>query len=149
MNKTKETYSKIDGQRLKRIQELTEEQKRLQGIVDVLQTSEAKFNANIEKFKADLAQQVSIANNARQDYEQELVKHAEAANALKVLREEVAGSKASEEELKRAAQVAVEKLATSESSWESQKFTYENEIEQLKSRYAFSAKNHCTLLTFL
>lgn len=75
-----------------------------------MQTSEAKFNANIEKFKADLAQQVSIANNARQDYEQELVKHAEAANALKVLREEVAGSKASEEELKRAAQVAVENL---------------------------------------
>lgn len=137
LTKTKETYSQLDEQRVKRIQTLTEEQTRLQGLVTVLQANETKTKSDFEKMKADLAQQSGITSEARQNYEQELLKHAEAANSLKDLRVEYATLKDQVTELRNAAETAAEKLSSSESSWQSQKYSYEQEIEQIKSRYVF------------
>lgn len=84
--------------------------------------------------KDDIARQASIANDAQQNYEREVVKHADATNALQALRAEHSQLKEQVFDLISTADRATNQLASSESSWESQKYTYEQEIEQLKSR---------------
>lgn len=82
----------------------------------------------------DLRAQAEIASKAQQDYEHELVKHAEAAKLLQqvrtehnTLRSEVSGLRAEAESAKVA-------LAQGESSWEDRRQQLEQEIVELKAR---------------
>lgn len=134
LTETKQTYLKLDEERQKKIKALTDDQQRLQGLVQILQNNESKFNDEIQKIKDDLAQQIKISDSSRQNYDQELVKHADAANSLNILRAEYADLKEQVNEFKQVAESAAEKLSSSQSSWNTQKYTYEQEIEKLKSR---------------
>lgn len=134
LESTRQTYGQLDKERQNKISALEVEQKRLNDLVDVLKANEAKINAEVENIRQDLSQQSKITSDARANYEQELVKHAEAANAFKSLREEHTQLQTKVNELKMAADSAIEKLSSSESSWASQKYLYEQEIENLKSR---------------
>lgn len=131
LESTRQTYSQLDNERQVKIKSLETEQQRLQGLVDVLQSNETKLNEEIGKIKADLSQQSKLASDARADYEQEVVKHAEATNTLKALRAECLELKTNAAELKKVADSAAEKLSSSESSWASQKYSYEQQIETL------------------
>ncbi|KAI7686576.1 hypothetical protein KC353_g20576, partial [Hortaea werneckii] len=82
-------------------------------------------------YQGDLKAQAEIAQQAQQSYEDELLKHAEAARSLQSvrkdyneLRTEVAGIRAE-------AEAAKQSLAQGEESWEEQKDRFEKEIEDL------------------
>ena len=82
----------------------------------------------------DLRAQADIAQNAQQNYENELLKHAEAAKHLQKVRTEYNQLKLQLAETKATAESAQINLAQSEESWSEIKEKYEREIDGLKSR---------------
>lgn len=80
----------------------------------------------------DLKAQVGIAQQAQQSYENELVKHAEAAKALQKIRGENNDLKIQMIELKTERDSARTNLAQNEESWLDSKGRYEHELESLK-----------------
>ncbi|KAL6854781.1 Protein mlp1 [Amphichorda felina] len=82
----------------------------------------------------DLRAQADIATKAQHDYEQELVKHAEAAKLVQQLRNDYNTLKSEAASLRTEAESAKVTLAQSEGSWEDQRQRLEQEITELKAR---------------
>ncbi|PTB38500.1 hypothetical protein M441DRAFT_112588, partial [Trichoderma asperellum CBS 433.97] len=82
----------------------------------------------------DLRAQAEIASKAQQDYEKELVKHAEAAKLVQELRTEYNEFKQESASLRAEAESAKVALAQSESSWEDRRQQLEQEMAELKQR---------------
>lgn len=82
----------------------------------------------------DLRAQAEIATKAQQDYEQELVKHAEAAKLVQQLRVEHNQLKSEAQSLRTEAESAKVTLAQSETSWEDRRQQLEQEMAELKTR---------------
>jgi nucleoprotein TPR len=82
----------------------------------------------------DLRAQAAIATKAQQDYENELVKHAEAAKLLQTLRGEYNQLKTDSAGLKADAESARVALSQSESSWEERRQQLEQELTELRTR---------------
>ncbi|KAI4163132.1 MAG: hypothetical protein LQ342_003260 [Letrouitia transgressa] len=80
----------------------------------------------------DLKAQAEIAQQAQQNYENELVKHAEAAKALQQVRNDHNNLKIQIFELKAEAESARANLSQSEDSWMESKERYERELTDLK-----------------
>ncbi|KAF5093620.1 hypothetical protein D0Z03_002341 [Geotrichum reessii] len=110
------------------------EEIKLHGLIETLQLNEKRLQELVDQMKNDISRQTQLATEAKQNYESEVAKHTEAAHNLSVLREEYTQLKEKVLDLSLAAERATEQLHSSETSWESRKFTYEQEIEQLKSR---------------
>ena len=91
-------------------------------------TSKAQFHLE------DLKTQAEIAQQAQQNYENELVKHAEAAKALQKVRGEYNQLKLETTELKTEAESAKTSLTQGEESWTEAKDRYERELQALKAR---------------
>ncbi|QPH10575.1 hypothetical protein C2857_001955 [Epichloe festucae Fl1] len=82
----------------------------------------------------DLRAQAEIASKAQQDYEKELVKHAEAAKLVQQLRTEYNALKSESASLRAEAESAKVTLAQSESSWEDRRQQLEQEMAELTTR---------------
>lgn len=82
----------------------------------------------------DLKVQARIAQQAQQSYEDELVKHAEAAKTLQKLRTEQSQLKLEIVELKTQSESARISLTQSEESWAEARGQYEQEVADLRSR---------------
>ncbi|ATY64543.1 MLP1 MLP2 [Cordyceps militaris] len=82
----------------------------------------------------DLRAQADIATRAQQDYEQELVKHADAAKLVQQLRSDYHELKSESATLRAEADSAKVTLAQSESSWEDRRLQLEQEMAELKTR---------------
>lgn len=82
----------------------------------------------------DLKAQAEIARQAQQNYENELVKHADAAKNLQKIRADHGQLKIEIAEIKSEAGSARISLAQSEESWAETRERYEREIAELKSR---------------
>lgn len=82
----------------------------------------------------DLRAQAEIASKAQQDYEKELVKHAEAAKLVQELRTEYNELKQESASLRAEAESAKVALAQNESSWEDRRQQLEQEMAELKQR---------------
>ncbi|KOS22163.1 Nucleoporin nup211 [Escovopsis weberi] len=82
----------------------------------------------------DLRAQADIATKAQQDYEKELVKHAEAAKMVQQLRTEYNQLKSESSSLRAEADSARATLVQSESSWDERRQQLEQEIAGLKQR---------------
>lgn len=82
----------------------------------------------------DLRAQAAIATKAQQDYENELVKHAEAAKLLQNLRAEYNQMKTESATLRAEAESAKVALNQSEASWEERRQQFEQELSELKTR---------------
>ncbi|KAJ2980856.1 hypothetical protein NQ176_g2381 [Zarea fungicola] len=82
----------------------------------------------------DLRAQADIATRAQQDYEQELVKHADAAKLVQQLRSEFHELKSESATLRAEADSAKVTLAQSEASWEERRLQLEQEMAELKTR---------------
>ncbi|KAL9612247.1 MAG: hypothetical protein Q9167_003160 [Letrouitia subvulpina] len=80
----------------------------------------------------DLKAQAEIAQQAQKNYENELVKHAEAAKALQQVRNDHNNLKIQSFELKAEAESARVNLSQSEESWMESKERYERELADLK-----------------
>lgn len=118
---------------------------------DVARKSEEKermLNAEIARLKADeerskeaarfhqqdLRAQAEIATRAQQDYEQELVRHAEAAKLLQQIRTEHNELKTESAAWRAEAESARLSLAQSEQSWEERRQQLQQEIHEIKTR---------------
>ncbi|MDA4131759.1 MAG: hypothetical protein OK454_01355, partial [Thaumarchaeota archaeon] len=99
-----------------------------------LKDDEERFNETARAHRQDLRAQADIATKAQQDYEQELVKHAEAAQQLQLLRAEYNQLKNDAVSWKTEAESARHALAQSEGSWGERKAHLEQELEDLKRR---------------
>ncbi|OAA51540.1 filament-forming protein [Metarhizium rileyi] len=82
----------------------------------------------------DLRAQAEIASKAQQDYEKELVKHAEAAKLVQQLRTDYNNLKSESASLRAEAESAKVTLAQSESSWEDRRQQLEQEMTELTAR---------------
>ncbi|KAA8898570.1 hypothetical protein TRICI_006525 [Trichomonascus ciferrii] len=118
----------------KKIRAVEEEKSQLESTLNSLRYNETRLNEMQQSLKDDLEGQRQIAKEAQDNYEKELVKHAEAANTVQHLRSENGELKEKMVELTSKAESAAKQLNASEASWDSQKYEYEHEIEQLKSR---------------
>jgi nucleoprotein TPR len=82
----------------------------------------------------DLRAQAAIATKAQQDYENELVKHAEAAKLLQNLRAEYNQLKTDSATLRAEAESAQVALSQNETSWEERRQKFEQELSELRTR---------------
>ncbi|EPS42735.1 hypothetical protein H072_3269 [Dactylellina haptotyla CBS 200.50] len=82
----------------------------------------------------DLKRQAQIAQEAQQSYEQELMKHAQAADTLQKIRAEYTNLKMQVHGFKTEADTAKSMLESSATSWEGQKETYEKELKEVRAR---------------
>ncbi|MCJ1311675.1 hypothetical protein MMC25_005348 [Agyrium rufum] len=102
--------------------------------ISALKDSDERHKAQAEFHQEDLKAQADIAREAQQSYENELVKHAEAARNLQALREDYSQYKLDSMQLKAEAQNAQKSLAASEQRWAEIKNQYERELSDIKSR---------------
>jgi nucleoprotein TPR len=82
----------------------------------------------------DLKKQAEIAQDAQQSYEDELVKHAEAAKQLQVVRAEANQLRLEMVDVKTQAENLKKDLLQKEESWKELKDRYEREISELQKR---------------
>ncbi|KAJ5138371.1 uncharacterized protein N7515_003219 [Penicillium bovifimosum] len=108
----------------------------------------ADFESEITRLKADnerhvnaaqyhqedLNAQSEIARHSQQNYESELVKHAEAAKNLQIVRAESNQLRLDIAEWKSKAETYKTDLAQKEESWAEQRATYEGELSELQKR---------------
>ena len=93
-------------------------------------------------YQEDLKAQAEIAQHAQQNYENELVKHADAARSLQKVRSEYNLLKIEVVEMKSEADSARTSLAQNEESWSEARARYEREIADLKAgRESLNAQN--------
>lgn len=103
---------------------------------DLAQVKEERerFEEMAKFHQEDLKVQAEIAQQAQQSYEQELVKHAEAAKALQNVRQECNQVRLELSEAKADAEAAKSTLAQNEESWQSSSESYERELFEIKVR---------------
>ena len=82
----------------------------------------------------DLKAQAEIAQNAQQNYENELVKHAEAAKNLQTVRAEANQLRLEAVELRMQAETSKKDLSQKEESWSEVREKYERELAELHKR---------------
>ncbi|TVY48470.1 Protein MLP1-like protein [Lachnellula occidentalis] len=99
-----------------------------------LKDVEERYTSATTFHQQDLRAQAAIATKAQQDYENELVKHAEAAKQLQNLRSEHNQLKSESAGLKADAESARVALSQSESSWEERREHFERELKELRTR---------------
>lgn len=99
-----------------------------------LKDDSARHLEAVRFHQQDLRAQADIATRAQQDYEQELVKHADAAKLVQQLRNDYNELKSESATLRAEADSAKVTLAQSESSWEDRRLQLEQEMAELKTR---------------
>lgn len=113
---------------------MEQENKTLQAEIARLKDVEDKAQLQQGFYQEDLRAQAHIAQEAQRNYERELVKHAEAAQTVQQLREEIGNLRTEIRTLRTEAETATAALQSSESSWETQKADYERELWELRTR---------------
>ncbi|EHL00400.1 putative Nucleoprotein TPR [Glarea lozoyensis 74030] len=99
-----------------------------------LKDEDERHAAAAQFHQQDLRAQAAIATKAQQDYENELVKHAEAAKLLQALRGDYNQMKAESAGLKADAESARVALSQSEASWDERRQQLEQELSELRTR---------------
>ena len=93
-----------------------------------------RFEEMAKFYQEDLKAQAEIAQQAQQSYDNELVRHAEAAKSLQKLREELNLVRLQLTEARADADAARTTLGQSEDSWSSSREFYERELAEVKVR---------------
>ncbi|KAL9131208.1 MAG: hypothetical protein Q9217_000810 [Psora testacea] len=107
-----------------------------------LKDEDDRHTAAATYYQQDLKAQVNIAQQAQQNYENELVKHADAAKALQKVRGELNERKVELVEARTDAETARLSLSQSEDSWADSKERFEREITELRTaRQDLKAQN--------
>ncbi|CAK7238197.1 Protein mlp1 [Sporothrix eucalyptigena] len=111
-----------------------DEKRILESEIARLKDSEDRYKDEKKYHQSDLRAQAEIATRAQKDYEQELVKHAEAAKQLQVLRSEHNHLRTEAASWRAEADSAKLALTQSESSWEERRQQFEQELLEIKAR---------------
>lgn len=114
--------------------QIQEEKSILEAEIARLKDDDERHATSAQFHQQDLRAQAAIATKAQQDYENELVKHAEAAKLLQSLRAEHNQLKTESASLKADAESSRIALSQSESSWDERREQFEVELRELKAR---------------
>ncbi|KAF4595700.1 filament-forming protein [Ophiocordyceps camponoti-floridani] len=106
----------------------------LQEELNRLREESARHAEAVRHHQQDLRAQADIASKAQLDYEQELLKHAEAAKLAQQLRSEHNELKSLTATLRAEAESAKVALAQSETSWQERRQSLEREMSEIKER---------------
>ena len=106
----------------------------LEAEISRLKDEAEQFSTTAQFHQQDLRAQAAIATKAQQDYENELVKHAEAAKSLQSLRTEYNQLKTEAATLRAEAESARVALSQNESSWEERRIQFEQELKESRTR---------------
>lgn len=93
-----------------------------------------RYSEEKKLYQADLKAQAGIAQQAQQSYEDELLKHADAARSLQSLRSEHNSLRMEVAGIRAEAEVARVSLERGEESWSEQRDRFEKELDELKQR---------------
>ncbi|KFX89667.1 hypothetical protein O988_08551 [Pseudogymnoascus sp. VKM F-3808] len=111
-----------------------EDKATLEAEITRLKDEEERHTLALQFHQQDLRAQAEIATKAQQDYENELVKHADAARLLQELRTSYNVLKSESAGLKSEAESARVTLSQSQASWEERRSQFEKELEELRRR---------------
>lgn len=134
LNAVTEELSKQKADSTKEIQTLNAKIKILQTRAASSDKLKEEYDAKVAVLEESYQQQVSIANEAQQNYGKELQKHAQVSKAVSLLREESSAFKIQIQTLSAGAKAAKQDLETSRESWEAQKIDLEEELRVSKER---------------
>ena len=112
---------------------LEEHKKAFEAELALLKDQDDRHAATAQYYQEDLKAQADIAQQAQQNYENELVKHADAAKALQKVRGDYNDLKLEIVETKTEAESARTNLSQSEDSWADYRDRFEREVNELKS----------------
>lgn len=124
--------SELRGKDAESRQRLQEERSAFETQLAQLKDQDDRHATAAQYHQEDLKAQAEIAQQAQQNYENELVKHAEAAKALQSVRFQFNELKIKMVELKTEAESARASLAQSEESWAESKDRYERELGEVR-----------------
>lgn len=110
------------------------DKKTLEGTIFELSTSERSGEADKASREEAIRHQEERAKAAEERYSREIVAHAESIKLVEDLKTKLSNLQASAREHQATAETAQAKLATSETSWKSQKEALDKEIADLKAR---------------
>lgn len=116
------------------VRKYEEKERMLNSDITRLKDEEERYKETARFHQQDLRAQAEIATKAQQDYEQELVKHAEAAKLLQQIRAEHNELRTQSAAWRAEAESAKLSLAQSEQSWEERRQQLEQEISEIKTR---------------
>lgn len=113
---------------------LDEQKANYESEINRLKDENERQVAGAQFHQEDLKAQAEISQHAQQNYESELVKHAEAAKNLQIVRSEANQLKLEVVEMRTQADTYKKDLAQKEQSWNEIKDRYESEITELQKR---------------
>lgn len=113
---------------------LDEQKANFESEIGRLKDDNERHVAAAQYHQEDLKAQAEIAQHAQQNYESELVKHAEAAKNVQVVRAESNQLKLDIAGLKTQSETYKHVLDQKETSWAEQRATYEGQITELQKR---------------
>ena len=99
-----------------------------------LRDSVERAQVTMQYHQEDLRKQAEIAQQAQENYDNELLKHAEATKALQAIRTDFGQLKLESVEFRAAMEAAETKLQQNEESWNETKERYERELVEIRSR---------------
>lgn len=134
LTKTNNELTALRNQQSEVARQAEEEKSALEAEISRLKDEDEKHATAAQYHQQDLRAQAAIATKAQQDYEDELMKHAEAAKLLQNLRTEHNRLKSQSATLRAEAESAKLALSQSEASWEERREHFEQELKELRTR---------------
>jgi nucleoprotein TPR len=138
--------SRLRQSEFDKVQDFESQKSILGSQLDNLKEDIEKANAAAQFHQEDLRRQAGIAQEAQQNYERELVKHADAARGLQQLRIEYTDLKSQIHGVKTEAETAKAVLSVNESSWSTRRENYEKELKDVRARCDDLTKQNKILL---
>lgn len=134
LSTTNNELSRLRDERGEAGRRLEEQKAMYEAEISRLKDESERHIAAAQFHQEDLKAQAEIAQHAQQNYENELLKHAEAAKNLQMVRAEANQLRLEVVELKTQADTAKKNLAQKEESWNELKERYEGELSELQKR---------------
>lgn len=143
---TNTELNRIRSEQAEAARRASEEKSALEVEIARLKDEDERHATAAQFHQQDLRAQAEIATKAQQDYEYELIKHAEVAQTLQEVRANYNALKSSSAELKVEAESAKAALSQSEASWSERKSNFEKELQELRVRKDDIASQNTILL---
>lgn len=134
LSSTSAELSKLRDEQGEATRHLEEQKATFESEITRLKDDIERHVAAAQFHQEDLKAQAEIAQNAQQNYETELVKHAEAAKNLQTARAEANQLKLDIAEVRTESATYKKDLAQKEESWVEQRARYETELTDLQKR---------------
>ncbi|KAJ5949411.1 hypothetical protein N7454_000995 [Penicillium verhagenii] len=134
LSTTNTEISKLRDEQGDATRHLEEQKAILESEITRLKDDNERQLATAQFHQEDLKAQAEIAQHAQQNYETELVKHAEAAKNVQIIRAEANQLKLDLVESRTQSETYKKDLSQKEDSWSEQKARYENELSELHKR---------------